>query len=247
MEQQAIIDVGDFNRSEIDLNKPANDAAEYIKQVIVGREQCPDVVVANVDRSKFKKPTCLVPTDASASAVCSFTPSVEWSQLKVDNFTLMRTIFEEKRDLDDYETNVKFPSANDAQNWISFCLAVRSQELDLDESLVETFAHHQGTPPILTLVLAIPDNSINFALLHLTSYFIEKGYTRALAEWIFSLLLAVRKPLIHDVCNSLRQLARYCRVERSKLDADQMPLIREYTFFIAIISLYFGQKDLCDK
>jgi hypothetical protein len=41
-------------------------------------------------------------------------------------------------------------------------------------------------------------------------------------------------------------MARYCRIERAKLDAEQMSLIREYTFFIAIISLYFGQKDLGD-
>jgi hypothetical protein len=83
MEQGAVIDVGDFDRSEVDLNKPASTVKEYIKQVIVSREQCPDVVVADVDRSKFKKPKSLVPTDESISAICQFTPAIEWSQLKV--------------------------------------------------------------------------------------------------------------------------------------------------------------------
>lgn len=98
MEQEpALIDIGKFDRSgrsfcsqlcsilfsEVDLNRPAANATEYIKQVIVSREQCPDVVVVDdVDRSKFK-PVCLIPKDDSASAVCSFKPSIEWSQVKV--------------------------------------------------------------------------------------------------------------------------------------------------------------------
>jgi len=244
-----VIDIGNFDRSEVDLTKPASSVKEYIRQVIVSREQCPDVVVADVDRSKFKKPTCLVPADESASAICLFTPPIEWSQRKVDNFSVMRTAFEDKRDAgtasSSLTTSLTFPGAYDASGWISFCLHNRSQKLD--ETLVQNFFYHTGTPPALSLLLLIPDNTVNFVLLHLTNHFIEKGYNRALAEWIFSLLLAVKKPLIHDVCNSLRQVARYCKMERAKLNADDMPMIREYTFFVAIISLYFGQKDLSDR
>lgn len=87
MEQDLCIDIGKFDPSEVDLAKPADTVQEYIKQVIVTRDNLPDVAVAqNVDRSKFKTPTCLVPTDVSASAVCSFTPPTEWSQLKVIDF-----------------------------------------------------------------------------------------------------------------------------------------------------------------
>jgi hypothetical protein len=86
MEPQAIIDVGEFDHSKVDLTKPANTVEEYIKQVIVTRESCPEVVVAeNIDRSKFKKPISLVPIDESISATCEFMPSKEWSQLKVSS------------------------------------------------------------------------------------------------------------------------------------------------------------------
>ncbi|KAI6203099.1 hypothetical protein M3Y94_00517300 [Aphelenchoides besseyi] len=249
MEQEAIIDVGNFDHSSVDLNKPAGTVEEYIKQVIVSRERCEEIAVAtNIDRSQFKKPISLVPVDDSTSASCSFTPPLSWSQAKVDNFTVMRTMFEQQREaFTKPSSSIKLPSVYDSDGWIKFCLKDRAQALVISESSASSFEHHTGTPPALPLILSLSDNTVNNVVMHLINHFVEMGYNRPLAEWIFSLFLAIKKPLLHDVCSSFRQLARTCRVARSKLDESQISLIREYTFFIAVISLYFGQKDLSDR
>jgi hypothetical protein len=84
MEQEVIINIGDFDHSAINLEKPADTSEEFIKQVIVERERCADIAVAkNIDRSKFKKPTSVVPEDLAAMASCSFAPPLQWSQTKV--------------------------------------------------------------------------------------------------------------------------------------------------------------------
>ncbi|KAI6241222.1 putative Survival of motor neuron protein-interacting protein 1 [Aphelenchoides fujianensis] len=248
MEQEAIIDVGEFDRRAVDLSKPAATVEEYIKQVIVSRERCEDVAVAkDLDRSRFKPAACGIPADESIRASCSFTPPLEWSQLKVDNFAIMRTAFEEQRDaMAIKKPLIKLPPLNDTTAWIRFCLETRAPTIPIAEKAVHSFEHHQGTPPTLPLILSFNDSTVNFVVIHLINHFAEAGYSRPLAEWIFSLLLAVRKPLLHDVCSSFRQMARTCRLARAKLDESQTELIREYTFFIAVISLHFGQKDLAD-
>ena len=84
MDQEAVIELEHFDHDAIDLDKPAGTVEEYIKQVIVSRERCAEIAVAeNIDRSNFKKPTCVVPTDVAASVGCSFAPPAQWCQAKV--------------------------------------------------------------------------------------------------------------------------------------------------------------------
>lgn len=78
-------------------------------------------------------------------------------------------------------------------------------------------------------------------------YMLEKGYTTATLQWLYSLLLVVKKPLLQEVCSSLRDFCRKCKEWRGELDEDEQDMIYQLSFFIAIISLYFGQRDLVDS
>ncbi|EPB79576.1 flavocytochrome c [Ancylostoma ceylanicum] len=72
------------------------------------------------------------------------------------------------------------------------------------------------------------------------------GFSRALREWLFALLLMVHKPLMPDVCAAMRGLANLCRNLRSSMDMERKDEIRELSWFICIVGEYFGQTDLAD-
>lgn len=84
-------------------------------------------------------------------------------------------------------------------------------------------------------------------------WFVDDGYSPALAHWIYTMLALLEKPLLPDVCAALRSLAKQCRLLRSTMtesssghSQQQRPSIHELTLFIAIASIYFEQKDLSD-
>lgn len=74
----------------------------------------------------------------------------------------------------------------------------------------------------------------------------KNGFKRPRLEWLYALLLVVKKPLLQDVIASLRHFTRECQKRRAKLQEDEAAKIRELSLFVAIISVYFGQKDLGD-
>ncbi|PIO73965.1 hypothetical protein TELCIR_04036 [Teladorsagia circumcincta] len=49
-----------------------------------------------------------------------------------------------------------------------------------------------------------------------------------------------------DVCAAIRGLANLCRNLRSSVDIERKDEIRELSWFITIVSEYFGQTDLAD-
>ena len=58
--------------------------------------------------------------------------------------------------------------------------------------------------------------------------------------------MVIQKPIQHDSVSTLRSFVKQCRQERAKLEENEKEKIIEYTIFIAIVSLYFSQKDLSD-
>lgn len=82
--------------------------------------------------------------------------------------------------------------------------------------------------------------------------FLEEGYSKQLFLWLYSVLLVVQKPLLHDVCASLRSFAKQCRLIRAMLTDDGSaaergaPTTNEFSLFVALVSIYFEQKDLAD-
>ncbi|CAD5210541.1 unnamed protein product [Bursaphelenchus xylophilus] len=245
MEQEAIYNAGRFDRAKVDLTKPPRNVEEYMRQVIVSRERCEDIAVAKETVTVIKTPTIVIPQHEEA--VCSFAPSREWVQSKVENFTHMREVFNERRDKCTNKLSIQLPGQNDANKWVEFCLSQRCPDIKISPTSEARFSHHKGTPPTLHFMLPLPDRFVNSLILHLVKYYIENGHSQALSEWIFALLVAVRKPLLHDVVSQLRDFTRYLKTKRAELTEEDDELTREYTMFISIITIYFGQKDLADK
>ncbi|MCP9258329.1 hypothetical protein DINM_002828 [Dirofilaria immitis] len=102
----------------------------------------------------------------------------------------------------------KWPNLRDFDGWRVFCLEERKNLFPLKPKDIPRFAHHRGNPPSLRLILSLSEQQV----------FLEEGYTRPLFEWIYALMLVIQKPLLLDVCSSIRQLAKHSRILRNTLD-----------------------------
>uniref|UniRef100_A0A915DKB8 Gem-associated protein 2 n=1 Tax=Ditylenchus dipsaci TaxID=166011 RepID=A0A915DKB8_9BILA len=248
MDQEVFFDVDNFDRTKVDLNKMPTTVEEYMRQMVVSRENCPVVATANPeDIPLFKKAKQnIVPLDKSIDCVCEFAPGREWNLNKSNYFSWQRSMIEGRNIAKMDTSNLALPGSGDRKEWCRICLVERLESFPIAEEIREQFAHHAGTPPTLSFVMSLSDNQVNCIIPYHIDHVIENGYSKAAFEWLFSLLLVVKKPLLHDVCSSLRDLARRCRIWRSSLGQEDLELIHEYSAIIAIVSCYFGQKDLGD-
>lgn len=63
-------------------------------------------------------------------------------------------------------------------------------------------------------------------------------------------MLVLQKPLTHDVCSSIRQLAKHSRILRNTLNEETQSgstMYEEFSLFIAIVGVYFEQLDIADQ
>ncbi|CAK5090652.1 unnamed protein product [Meloidogyne enterolobii] len=307
--QRKFFDVGPFDPRRVDLNKPAMTAEEYLKQVIVDRSQQPAIAVA----SNLSLIMAQSSTSATTSRITNclenqleifttrFGPDSEWRTAKVNEFSLNRSLLEDKKAPPDILADIKLPTpltywlafrllnlssgvrwslGGDSQGWCQLCFERRIPELDIneeDKEKLEKFAHHKGIPPMLGLVRCLNDNLVNHLIMHQTevkfmfilyktffcfvgnvfvlkcflcfshvfllfwlcfylfyNYVIENGHSRAILEWIYALLLVVKKPLLQDVVARLRDFCRKCREWRSQMDEDELDKIYELSWFITM-------------
>ncbi|VDO76354.1 unnamed protein product [Haemonchus placei] len=193
-----------------------------------------------------------VSTSASEAEVSSNTPSVvvhdprapkqEWRKAKVAEFSLMRSRMESAPRKS--ALRLHWPSLTDAEQWEELLLRRCHPKCT---HFSPAFPHHQGTPPAVPVVLSISSSTVNAILPYVVEWAECGEFTRSLREWLFALLLIVQKPLLPDVCAAIRGLANLCRSLRSSVDVERKDEIRELSWFIAIVSEYFGQTDLADS
>ncbi|KAI3420330.1 hypothetical protein GPALN_003639 [Globodera pallida] len=252
MEQEAFYTVGEFDRSRVDLNKPAMTVEEYMQQVVAGRELLPDVAVAPVEVLKRVSATSSkmynVPgmRENSHTFTNRFGPNKEWCVTKSNEFSRSRSVIESIKVPGDPLKDIKLPPVSDSMRWCQVCFESRLEGFKIEPEHEQCFAHHKGTPPTVALTTSLNDNQVNELIIHQVNYMLSKGQTRATLQWLYALLLVVKKPLLHEVCSSLRDFCRKCKEWRSELDEDEEETNYQLSFFISIISIYFAQRDLAD-
>ena len=257
--QKKFIDLGYFDRRKVDLNKTPMSVEEYLKQVIVDREQQPVIAVAPNYRDIMRTAStsgAVTPCASNGSNQCSskttvsdksrFGPDKEWCMAKSNEFSLNRSVLEAIEVPDDLLENAQLPLLSDTQSWCQICFERRLEGLPIAQELEERFAHHTGTPPTMKLLKSLNDQQVNTLVEYQIAYICKNGHSRARLEWIYALMLVLKKPLLHEVVAALRDFCRKCREWRALLDEDELELIYELSWFIAIISIYFSQRDLAD-
>ncbi|VDK55389.1 unnamed protein product [Anisakis simplex] len=270
MEQESFIELEEFDENEINMDETPRSAIHYLQQVAVSRKRCPQVVAASID------PQILLSNKASSSStfqkedVSSVNaPPQKWAYAKCDDFSWNRTLLQAKREKYEKPSDVVFPKFGDLEGWRRFCLGDRKQRSSNVDAQKGNSMKGGGYSPTPAIVMNLSQNQVNSLVQHLQQIFMEEGYSRELFQWFYSVLLVVEKPLLHDVCASLRAFAKHCRFLRctiptedsndnagstkSTADAsdgirneDNIALANEFSLFIALISIYFEQKDLAD-
>ncbi|XP_077431381.1 gem-associated protein 2 [Vanacampus margaritifer] len=249
------IECGDTSAA-LNLEGPPRNPQEYLRQVQLEAALCPEVVVAQIDPKKLKKrQTVNIPVAECRAAPAGFSPSLDWQQRQVSNFSDVRQSITKNRQhwsshsLDD---NVLMPKQADEEGWKRFCLgellyqgtfscpAEADADAGLDYSKV-------GFPPFLSIVSRLSQSTILTVLDILISWFEERDFVPQLGRWLYALLACLEKPLLPEAHSSIRQLARRCAQLRGNLasqDDDNLPALN---LLICLVARYFEQNDLADQ
>ncbi|VIO92012.1 survival of motor neuron protein-interacting protein 1, putative [Brugia malayi] len=234
MEQEAVFDVGDFDERDVSLTETPRDPSHYLQQVSVSRARCPEVVTAKTIPQKIAS------SAISEDLLFSCEPPSKWSIAMSNKFSMQRSLVDAQKWRWRKTITFKWPSLKDPEEWRVFCLEERINSFPIKVNDIPRFAHHRGNPPTLQLVFSLSEQQV----------FLEEGYTRPLFEWIYALMLVLQKPLTHNVCSAIRQLAKHSRVLRNTLDEKTQSgstMHEEFSLFIAVVGVYFEQLDIADQ
>ncbi|VDK82847.1 unnamed protein product [Litomosoides sigmodontis] len=252
MEQEAVFDVGDFDERDISLAETPLDPLHYLQQYDCIEYDCNHI--KRVFSRKLKK---WREVGNSAKGFEWFN-MVSMSRAHCPEVVAAKTI-PQKTVSSAISKDLLFscgpPSEwsvamKDPDEWRIFCLEERNNSFPMKEEDVPRFAHHRGNPPTLRLVFSLSEQQVNTVIQYLIDVFLEEGYTRSLFEWIYALMLVLQKPLTHDVCSSIRQLAKRSRVLRNTLNEETQngsTMREEFSLFIAVVGVYFEQLDIADQ
>ncbi|GAB1867244.1 Gem-associated protein 2 [Camponotus japonicus] len=235
--KRPVFEVGNINEKDINLSLPPTSGEEYIKRVIIEAQQCADVVVADIDLSCMELSRGCVKTLAGCvEAPPSLSPTSEWQQYQVSDFSDIRLYVSQLKDEIQVGKrkwripDINLPSINDREGWISFCLGNKEK---IEPTLNTLFCFNQST--------------VEQVLEHLVHFVeTEKRIEYKIGQWIYTLLAILEQPLQPDTCSCLRSLARACSVIRAdsgKLDAQELGALN---LFICLVARYFRQLDLAD-
>ncbi|KDR08042.1 gem-associated protein 2 isoform X2 [Zootermopsis nevadensis] len=229
--------VGKINGDYDPLIPPAT-GEEYIQRVVLEASKCEHVLVASVDKSQFKEQT--VNIDIAIKEPPLVTPSIEWQQCQVADFSSVRQNLARYRSLGNFKPSISLPARRDEAGWYLLCFGS-------DTEPVESGTSSGGVPPLLSILL-----SMNQPLIHqVLEYHVEWLETRSSlsvqqGQWLYSLLACLELPLLPETCSLLRTLARDCSRLRASLKSDDPPSVAPLTLIICLVANYFRQMDLAD-
>ncbi|XP_061700819.1 gem-associated protein 2 [Syngnathoides biaculeatus] len=248
------IECGDTS-SPLNLDGPPRNPQEYLRQVQLEAALCPEVVVAQIDPRKLKKPqTFNVSVAECHAAPAGFSPSLEWQQRQVSNFSDVRQSITSNRQhwssqpLDD---NVLMPEHGDEEGWKRFCLGVLVQDTGIFPSHTDQEAgldySKVGFPPFLSIVSRFSQSTVLAVLDILIGWFEERNFVPQLGRWLYALLACLEKPLLPEAHSSIRQLARRCAQLRTNLESQDDDNLPPLNLLICLVARYFEQNDLADQ
>lgn len=221
---------------EYDLDLPPTTANEYLRRVQLEASNCPDVVVANLDTSKFlaKQTVSFSNSNDCPPPPEGFAPSLEWQRKQVYNFHIAREKIVKRKALlkrNKEKCSVKLPRFEERERWKAvFCGSAAP-----------------SIHPLVSIVTTIPQQSIEAVISYSARWIEEEGFCASMGKWLYALLACVEKPLHPDMCSNIRALARACASARRKLSSKDDPNLTPLNLIICLIACYFNQTDLADK
>lgn len=221
---------------EYDFDLPPTTANEYLRRVQMEADSCPDVVVADVDTSRFQGKQTVAFTDSNGCPPPpeGFAPTREWQRVQVYNFHAVRQKVARRKAVlkkNKERCPVRLPRLGDREQWKAICCGSATPSVQ----------------PLVSIVTTIPQRMIELVIGYSTQWIEEEGFSTHLGKWLYALLVCVEKPLHPEVCSGIRALARACASARRKLASKDDPHLVPLNLIICLIASYFNQADLADN
>uniref|UniRef100_G3MNT0 Gem-associated protein 2 n=1 Tax=Amblyomma maculatum TaxID=34609 RepID=G3MNT0_AMBMU len=221
---------------DYDLELPPTTANEYLRRVQIEASSCPDVVVANLDTSKFlgKQTVTFSNSNDCPPPPEGYAPSREWQRKQVYSFHVTRQKIAKRKAVlkqNNEKCPVRLPRIEDKDRWKAICCGSASS----------------GIHPLVSIVTTIQQQKIEAIISYSTQWIEEDGFCASMGKWLYALLACVEKPLHPDICSNIRALARACAAARRKLTSKEDPNLAPLNLIICLIASYFSQTDLADN
>lgn len=254
MDQDTFFTIADEDLSQVNMNAAPTSGEEYLKQVVISRKSIPSVVVADMNFMMPLMQTTPTINESSSTSSRTMTPPRWWSDKQCSDFSQLRQKLRRSKARMNKNgrtptQSLTFPNLNDEEAWRTFCFRKWNNAVAKtmsSEQIQNMKRIHKGTPPLVTVLLAMNQPRIIDALEFHVAWFVEEGYDEARMQWLFALMCVLEKPLDPDVCSTLRDLAKTCIRLRDESDNDDGQQIRCFNWFICVVANYFDQKDLVD-
>lgn len=255
--QGAALLVDDGGLDDFDLDIPPTTGNEYLRRVRKEANDCPKVVVADIDTSMFtSKQTVIVRHDTRGChpAPKGFAPDLSWQKKQVKDFAELRQNFARQKALRKKNSSLKIekvPLANDIEGWCRLCFGRLDPPGSVPHEVIETETDNgsdqQGTLPLLGIMMAMDQSAVIKVLEYHINWFEATGFSDKQGCWFYSLLVCLEKPLSPEACSTLRSLARSCSNLRASLENPEDPRLAPINLFICLVARYFDQIDLADS
>ncbi|XP_064489197.1 gem-associated protein 2-like isoform X2 [Ornithodoros turicata] len=220
---------------EFDLDIPPTTGNEYLRRVQREAKTCPDVVVANLDVSKFSSKQTVTVNDNNECTPPpkGFAPPLKWQQEQVANFSAVRQKLARYKAVmkkNKVKPPIRLPKIDDKTKWRSLCCGQET-----------------NNEPLLSIIGNLPQHNIERLISYHTEWIRDSGFVSHMGKWLYALLACLEKPLHPEACFHIRALARACSSSRSTLVSAEDECLVPLNLLICLIAYYFSQQDLADE
>jgi len=209
----------------IDETQAPVTGVDYLRRVHREAKKCAKVCVADIPDSKLRPITREIPADDKVPPPEGFHPTLEWQLARVAHFSGIRQRF--------------------ALYKAEYTCSERT--LKKVESKADWFSHihEEARLPLVSVVAGLSGKQVlNILEYHIEWIRAEFSWHHGL--WIFSMLVALEKPLSPHACDIIRSLARSASKVRAGLDISKEKDMSSLNLIVCLIARYFSQMDLCD-
>ncbi|XP_003741847.1 gem-associated protein 2 [Galendromus occidentalis] len=210
----------------IDETQAPLTGSEYLRRVHREAKLCAKVCVAQIPDSKRRPVTRHIPVDEKAPPPDGFNPEMEWQLARLAHFSDTRQRFAIAREFSRASPGSSSSKLEARPHWFNYI-------------------HKEMRQPLVSFVTSLSGKQI-LSVLEYHIDWIQTEFTKQHGLWIFSMLVALEKPLSPHACDIIRSLARSASKVRAQLDPSRTEDIISLNLIVCLISRYFSQMDLCD-
>ena len=242
---QQALPVADFDN--FDPSKPPVTGEEYLRRVQLEANNCPAIVVADIETSKYDDNRSSIADSTESAQVTSIFP-IQIQQTLTDDFkSLHRRVEHLRCKLESAgKLNHRVHRVSDENHWKSLCLDAHFDRVedgcDTDEGSKSEKQVKNGSPSVSTL-LALSQEDLLQLLEYQSNWIPQYGFSHDNALWIYSILSCLQIPLNGDAYSLLRNVARaIVKQIHSKATAGESSISAH--LIICVIARCFNQWDL---